>query len=158
MVYQVIFGYEIVVMLGEKRNSFHYHLDFYKMFVEKYVHMPFVDFVNYMGIRLDSPFILVCLYQKIMSKRHRACQKASRIFYFSLELFVQSCGFSGIVSILHHAWFLFLCIRLDSPFITLMFYEKCLTEVKTFPELEYLRGNMACMCFALALTHDEKSR
>jgi hypothetical protein len=37
-----------------------------------------------------------------------------------------------------------------------MFYEKCLTEVKTFPELEYLRGNMACMCFALALTHDEK--
>ena len=86
------------VMLGEKRNSFHYHLDFYKMFVEKYVHMPFVDFVNYMGIRLDSPFI------------------------------------------------------------TLMFYEKCLTEVKTFPELEYLRGNMACMCFALALTHDEKSK
>ncbi|CAC5380911.1 unnamed protein product [Mytilus coruscus] len=86
------------VMLGEKRTSFSYHLDFYQLFVQKYIQMSFVDFVNYMGIRLETPFI------------------------------------------------------------TLMFYEKCLAEVQNFPELEYLRGNMACMCFALAQTHDDKSK
>ncbi|XP_076117614.1 uncharacterized protein LOC143085255 [Mytilus galloprovincialis] len=86
------------VMLGEKRTSFSYHLDFYQLFVQKYIQMSFVDFVNYMGIRLETPFI------------------------------------------------------------TLMFYEKCLAEVQNFPELEYLRGNMACMCFALAHSHDDKSK
>ncbi|VDI60472.1 Hypothetical predicted protein [Mytilus galloprovincialis] len=86
------------VMLGEKRTSFSYHLDFYQLFVQKYIQMSFVDFVNYMGIRLETPFI------------------------------------------------------------TLMFYEKCLAEVQNFPELEYLRGNMACMCFALAQSHDDKSK
>lgn len=86
------------VMLGEKRTSFWHHLDFYQFFVQRYVQMSFVDFLNYMGIRLETPFI------------------------------------------------------------TLMFYEKCLAQVQVYPEMEYLRGNMACMCFSLAQTHDENSK
>lgn len=86
------------VMLGEKRTSFWHHLDFYQFFVQKYVQMSFVDFLNYMGIRLETPFI------------------------------------------------------------TLMFYEKCLAQVQVYPEMEYLRGNMACMCFSLAQTHGENSK
>ncbi|XP_063414800.1 uncharacterized protein LOC134696783 isoform X1 [Mytilus trossulus] len=87
-----------IVMLGEKRTSFSYHLDFYHHFVQKYIQMSFVEYVNYMGIVLEKPSY------------------------------------------------------------ALTFYEKCLAGVENFTELEYLKGNMACMCFALSLTHDDKSK
>ncbi|VDI60473.1 Hypothetical predicted protein [Mytilus galloprovincialis] len=57
-----------IVMLGEKRTSFSYHLNFYQLFVQKYIQMSFVDYINYMGIVLEKPFNALTFYEKCLAE------------------------------------------------------------------------------------------
>ncbi|CAC5394610.1 unnamed protein product [Mytilus coruscus] len=89
-----------------------------------------------------------CIVASVMLNEKRSS------FYFHLDfyqIFIQKYFQTPFLDLI-----IYIGIKLNSAFLTLMFYEKCLKEVTDFPELENLRGDMGCMCFSLARTCDEQ--
>ena len=49
-------------------------------------------------------------------------------------------------------FFNYLASKLKSSILMLTFYDRCLKHTDSYPELNILKGNLACMCFVEALT------